>query len=539
MIINYPLYRFFILLILVISSISACNFKQQDNNLLRVDIGAELSSLDPALAEDGSSYRVVNDLFAGLIDFDQKNHPIAGMAYKWIISSDGKTYTFYLRDQLKFSDGSLITADDVIYSWRRLVDPKTGSAYAFLLKDIVGAKLITQGLASPINLGVSAPQKNIIVVHLTRPSNGFLYYLSMPNTYVVSSKIINKYGNVWTDPAHMVSSGAYKLVNHVLNSYILVTKNLQFYDHSQVMITNIKYFPYVDNNTSLANYKTHALDTTWQYIPQNLYPSLSIKYGQQLHLWQWERTDFLHLNLKDAKLANNLKLRQALSLAVDRSALTDKILGLKQIPLYSLITPTIANGHYADLKYQWSTWPRARQISTAQRLYREAGYNINHPLTISIKYKNSGLTKKAILAVAAMWHDVLGVEVITEAMELKVLLSAMHNGDYEIASKGGWGADYDLVDTYVPLYLCNNYNNNSGYCNPQYDHLIELAENNLNPHIQQQLYKKAFKIALNDYPVIPLFEPSHQRLVNLRILNYQVEQNYLDNVQSKWLRFKS
>ncbi len=144
------------------------------NNILYVDIGFEPPSLDPALAEDGYSYRVDNDLFAGLIDFDQTNRPIPGMATSWDISIDGKTYTFHLRKDLKFSDGTPITAKDFVYSWRRLINPKTGSAYSFLLSSVVNGKLIINNKMAIDNLGVKALDDYTFEVNLEYPNNAFL-----------------------------------------------------------------------------------------------------------------------------------------------------------------------------------------------------------------------------------------------------------------------------------------------------------------------------------------------------------------------------
>jgi len=217
-----------------------------DANTFRVDICAEIPTFDPVMAEDWYTYRVINDLYAGLVDFDQANRPIPGMAGSWEISSDGLTYTFHLRPNLKFSNGTPITASDFVYSWQRLVNPATGSAYAFLLKDVVNAPEIIDGKSAASNLGVSAPDDKTFIVKLIHPTNAFLSYITTPNVFVVSKAVIEKYGESWTQPQNIVTSGAYILKEHVMNGYILATKNPEYYAANDVKIANVKYFPFVE-----------------------------------------------------------------------------------------------------------------------------------------------------------------------------------------------------------------------------------------------------------------------------------------------------
>jgi oligopeptide transport system substrate-binding protein len=248
--------------------------------------------------------------------------------------------------------------------------------------------------------------------------------------------------------------------------------------------------------------------------------------------------DFLNFNMQSAKYANNPKLRQALSLAIDRPSLTKLVLGSGQTPLYSVVTPTIENGAYAGLKYSWSSLNRAEQITMAKKLYAEAGYSPQHPLNVTIKYQTNDLTKKVMIAIMAMWQENLGVKVELVNEELKVLTPDLRSGNYDIA-QGRWGADYNSVTTYTPLFICHNGNNYAHYCNPKYDQLIAVADATTNRERQHQLYQQALKIVLDDYPIIPLFEPTHQRLVNPRITGYEIDNNYLDNVQSKWFKLNN
>lgn len=509
--------------------------KHQDTNTkdtLRVDIGNEVSTVDPAKTEVAPDFRVVNDLFAGLIDWDQKNQPIPGLSSSWEISPDGKIYTFHLRHGLKFSDGSPIYAHDFIYSWERLLDPKTAASYGFLLNGVVNANAIMNGTKTPTSLGVSALDNYTFVVNLEHPMNEFLSYLTAPALDVVPEKTIVAFGDSWTEPKNIVTSGAYVLKDHVMNGYLLATKNPNFYAANQVAIKNIKYVPITDTNVALDTYRAGDLDTTWQNIPVDKFTDIKNEFPDELHVITWEKTVFYNFNMNLPKYANNLKLRQALTMAIDRNALSKHVLSSGEKPLYSIVTPSIEHGKYNN-KYSWADMDNETRIKMARQLYKEAGYSLSQPLVVNLKYKNNDLDKKTALAIASMWQSTLGVNVKLENLEYKSLLQSLHRGDFDIA-EGNWGADYDSVTTYTSLYRCKNGNNHSFYCNSKYDAILDKAAVTRDKTAQTALYNAAITIANNDYATLQLYEPTHQRLVKPRVKGYEIDENYLDNLQSKW-----
>lgn len=508
----------------------------RDPNTLRVDVGSEVPSLDPAIQEDNVSSRIAFDLFAGLLDFNQQNNVIPGMASSWDISADGKTYTFHLRNNLKFSDGNSITASDFVYSWQRLVNPKTASPYNFLLANVVNGADIISGKKSPSTLGVKALDPHTFVVTLAAPSNVFLKSLALPNVAVVSKACIEKYGDNWTNPANIVTSGAYVLKEHVVNGYILAVKNPYYYDEDSVHIQNVKYYPYVDTSTAISNYTSGGLDITWQSVPVDQFAQLKQKYPKQLHAVTQEALYYYDINDKLPEL-KNVRLRQALSMAVDRKILVDKVLAQGQPALYSVVTPTIENGRYANLKYDWTNWSRDKQIAEAKKLYREAGYGPEHELHITISYNTNDLHKKVALAVASMWSAILGAKVTVNNQEWKAFIQARHKGNYAIA-RDGWIADYNSVTSYTQLYQCDSGNNNSHYCNPEYDQLLKAADAIEDQAAQQFAYEKALAVPLNTYAIIPLFQYNYTKLIKPYVENYHVEDNHFDYVQSKWFSLK-
>jgi oligopeptide transport system substrate-binding protein len=529
----------FALGILCVSGVVGCSKTANDNDHpkdeLRIDVMSEIPTLDPTMGEDVVSTRVGYDLFATLVSFDQENNPIPGLAEKWEISPDGKTYTFHLRKNLKFSDGSPLTATDVVYSLDRLEDPKTASPYSWLLSNVQNANLVTSGKASPDKLAVSAPDADTVVIKLNDPDMAFLQALSLPDVAVVDRKVIDKYGQAWIDPSHIVTSGAYVLKEHVVNGYMLAVKNPYYYDAANVSIPKVKYLPLQDKNATIPTYEAGGVDITFENVPVDQYQDLEKKYPKQLHTVSQEALYYYDFNMKDPKFAN-VKLRQALTMAVDREVLTRDVLKQKQVPLYSYATPTIEHGAYAKVVYPWSSWPRAKQIAEAKKLYKEAGYSQANPLSITISYNTDDLHKKVALALAAMWKSTLGVNVQQQNQDWKTFIQTRHNGNFEMA-RDGWVADFDSVTAYTPIYACSSDENNSHYCNPAYDNLVNQAGKSLDPATRTKLYQQALNIAMNDYPDIPLFQYTYTRLVKPYVKGYNPDNNHLDHVQSQWMKF--
>ena len=525
-------------------AVSGCskNSNSSTNNshpkdLIRVDVGSEAPTLDPILSEDTASTRITYDLFAGLVDFDQSNKIIPGLASSWDISSDRKTYTFHLRPNLKFSDGSPITSKDFIYSWKHLVDPKVASPYNMILANVVNGQAIIDGKQSVSNLGISAPDDLTFVVKLNNPDDAFLDAIALPNAMVVSQKAIEKFGNAWTEPQNMVTSGAYRLKEHVINGYILAEKNPNFWDASNVSIKDVKYFPYEDKNATIPAYRSGGLDVTFQGVPADQFSELKHDFPKELDVFTQEATYYYDFSWNNPELSKNPKLRQALSMAIDRNVLTHDVLKMEQPPLYSVVSDTVEGGKYKGLDYDWASWSRDKQIAEAKRLYTEAGYSANNPYTVTISYNTNDLHKKTALAVAAMWKSVLGVNVKLQNQEWKTFIQMRHKGDYQIA-RDGWTADYNAVTTYTNLYQCNNDQNNAHYCNPEFDKLVAQAKADTNEDHKTNLYREALKIPLNDYAIIPLFQYTVQVMVKPYVTGYSIDTNHLYHVQTKWMSLK-
>lgn len=513
----------------------ACTSKKSKNNrdTIRIAIGNEPDTLDPQYTnDDTSSNRIIYDLFAGLMDFDQKNQVIPGLAKSYDVSKNGLTYTFHLRHNLRFSNGMPLTARDFVFSWRRLVNPKMSTTNSHILENVQNATEILSAKLATDKLGVEAVNNSTLVVHLVNADKNFIRYAAGPTLVVLPESVVLRYGKLWTHPQHIATSGPYMLKQHIVNGYVLVEKNPWYWDSKNVAIEKVKYIPFVDINTSLDAYKSGEVDIS--SIPIDSTKNLESKFHKELYMEPLEGVYLLDYNMRLPVFANNIKLRQALSMAIDREALAKDILRQNQKPLYSVVTNTVEGGKYSNVGYDWSTLAPKDRIREAQDLYKASGFGPTKPLNLTISYNTNDLNKKVILAIASMWKNTLGVNVTVKNEGWNVFLNDRRNGSFMV-SRDMWAPEYDIVSSYLDIYTCNSPQNYSHYCNKDYDSLLHVAKYNSNENEQNVLYNNAIKILENDYTVIPVFQYSYTKMVKPYVKNYKIEQNSFDHVQTKWL----
>lgn len=528
-----------ILLILTTISIISCsknNEASNKSNTLTVDIGAEISSLDPARIDDINSSRVSDDLFAKLVTFDQSGKLIPDLAESWTIHDNNKSFLFHLRPDIKFSDGSPITAQDVVFTFRRLADPKFGSPYSMYMQKLQNGVDVVNGKIPLDKLGITAKDNNTVEIMLTAPEPAFINMLGLTDMGIVPKHIINKFGNNWTDTQNIVTSGAYTLKERVVNGHMLVQKNPYYYDVKKVEIPYVQYLPIIDANSSLNQYKSGDIDITWT-IPTSQYQDIKNQFGNQLKTRLAEALVYLDLNMTLPKYAQNKSLRQALSMAIDRNSLTKDVLSQGQQPIYSIVTPTIENGSFANLNYNWANQSYKTQLRTATELFAKSGYSSNKPLKITISYGNSEINKKITLAVAAMWKSAFGnsIQVTTASYEWKTFLAHRKLANYDI-ERTGWLPSYDYVDNYMVLYTCGSPQNSARYCNQQFDNTLASAKT-MTKEMRIDKIRNAILSIQNDYFTIPLFQNVNINLINPRVKGYNEDHNHLNLEQSKWYHF--
>lgn len=477
--------------------------KLAKDQVLNLGNGSEVPTLDIQKVEDTQGARVCSDLYEGLLTEAEDGKIIPGIAEKYDISKDHLTYTFHIRNNAKFSDGSPITADDVVFSFRRVVDPKVASTYSFIAGDIVNAEDITNGKLPVEKLGVRAVDAKTVEVKLTHPVPYFDKIIAVANFGVVKKENVLKYGDAYTQPGHLVSSGAYQISYWKVGDKITLTKNPYYWNAAKTVVQTVNFYPIVDTNSELQMYQAGQLDMTYSIAPDQ-FKKLKASIPTEIKAQPFLSIYYFDLNMQQEPFKSNAKLRQALSMALDRNVLATRVTGRGETPAYDVVPKGTLS--YDQQNYEWATWPTQKRLETARKLFAEAGYSESNPLNLNISYNTDVVHKKITVAVASMWTEAFGrgVKVGLTNQEWKVFLKTRQQGDFQVA-RDGWQADYNDASTFLNLFTSTNPQNNSHYKNPKYDALLKQAAVESNPKKRQKILQDASKLALADYPVIPVY----------------------------------
>ncbi|HEU0198500.1 MAG TPA: peptide ABC transporter substrate-binding protein [Nevskiaceae bacterium] len=472
--------------------------KQQ---VLERQIGASPQTLDPSLATDVASQQVLEDLFEGLVTLNEAGDVVPGVAKSWSESADGLTWTFHLRDDARWSNGQPVTAQDFIYSWRRILTPATASAYAQALAPIVGAMAINAGKLPASKLGVEAPDSHTLVVHLVSPTSYFLDLLSNMYLYPEYAPAIEKWGETWTRPGHMVSNGPFMLKAEVINGAITLVQNPYYWDRQHVHLTRVTYHPVSDGASAVAQYLAGTVEWTNSF-PANDYPRLKKALGAQVVQGPYFGTAMLGFNLTQPPFKNKPKLRRALSMAVDRKIIAKYLNhGLVQ-PAYNLIPPL---KNYTPAIPAWAKLSKTKRHALALKLYHEAGYSKDHPLHTTMTFAAGGAgTRRFMEALEAMWRMNLGADITINTMQWKVLLQSLQMRTLPLFWSA-WIGDFPDPFTFMQLFTTGFQQNHGDYHNPKFDALIDKAQHTVNPKARYAIFTQAEAVLNHDAPYLPIY----------------------------------
>ncbi|PHM71947.1 ABC transporter substrate-binding protein [Xenorhabdus sp. KJ12.1] len=459
--------------------------------------GSEPASLDIHKVSSDVEFNIISDFFDGLIHINKQGDIEPRLAERWE-TSDNKTWVFHLKKDIKWSDGSPITAHDVVFSWRRLIDPDIVSPYGSYLENafIVNANAVLIGKKKAEELGVKALDDLTLEVKLEKPIGDFLQMLIHPVMFPISERAVKKHGDKWTRPEAFVGSGAYKLSEWVVNEKLVGVRNTQYWDNKNTVINKVTYLPLSSEKADLNRYLAGEIDITFT-IPADSYPSLKKSLPNEVHISPKSTVYFYDFNNKKIPF-NDIRVRQALSLAIDRDVIVDKILGQGQLPAYTMLTPNIGKFNFDQPEY--ASWTQEKRVAKAKELLNEAGFNKDNPLKFNLLYNTQEGHKKIAIAVSSMWKKNLGVNAILENQEWKVMLDNMHQGKFDVIRRA-WVADYDSPMTFLALFLSNQVKNTSLYENSIFDNLVKKAgETN-----SKDYYQQASDILTKDLPSIPIY----------------------------------
>ena len=498
--------------------------------VFRKNNGTEPGTLDPHRAEGVPASNVLRDLFEGLVMEDPSGAYIPGAAESWSLSEDAKTYVFKMRENGKWSNGDVVTAEDFVYGLRRSVDPATLSNYSSMLYPIKNARDIVLGKKSSETLGVRTNGPTTLIIELDEPTPYFLSLLTHSTTYAAHRPSVEELGARFTRPGNLVGNGAFKLEEWRVQSHIKLVRNTEYWDNKNTTLEEVYYYPIDDVNSSFKRYRAQELDFTETVLAEQL-PWIRQCLPDDLKISPYFGSYYYGFNNTRPPFKNKPKLRTALSMAVDRSVITDIILGAGQIPAYSLV-PSVKT--FKTVPTNWSQWTQEQRNQEAQKLYRASGFSKENPLEVEILYNTSDNHKRVALAIAAMWKQTLGVKTTLRNQEWKVFLETRRLKMDTQVYRAGWIGDYDDPYTFSQLLHSENEMNHPGYSSEEYDDLINLAATKNAGENRLDTLRQAERVMLEDMPIIPIYFYVSQHLIKPRVSG--LEGNVMDHHYSKYVR---
>lgn len=491
--------------------------------------GAEVQSLDPHKIEGVPESNVNRDLFEGLLVTDVDGHPAPGVAEKWE-NKDFKVWTFRLRKDAKWSDGTPVTAEDFVYSWQRLAKPNTASPYASYLQygHIANIDDIIAGKKPVTDLGVKAIDANTFEVTLSEPVPYFYKLLVHPSVSPVPKSAVEKFGEKWTQPANIVTNGAYKLKDWVVNERMVLERNPQYWDNAKTVINQVTYLPISSEVTDVNRYRSGEIDMTYNNMPIELFQKLKKEIPKEVHVDPYLCTYYYEINNQKAPFTD-VRVRTALKLALDRDIIVNKVKNQGDLPAYSY-TPPYTDGMKL-VEPEWFKWSQEKRNEEAKKLLAEAGYTADKPLTFNLLYNTSDLHKKLAIAVASIWKKNLGVNVKLENQEWKTFLDTRHQGTFDVA-RAGWCADYNEPTSFLNTMLSDSSNNTAHYKSPAFDKIIADTLKVSDDAQRAELYAKSEEQLDKDSAIVPVYYYVNARLVKPWVGGY-TGKDPLDNISVK------
>lgn len=488
--------------------------------------GPEPDSLDPQRAQGLSAQQVLRDLYEGLMRDDADGRLTTGAALSYTVSADGLSYRFTLRPDSRYADGSSLTASDFVYSFSRALDPATAAPYAAMLLPIRGADARLKG-QSDAPLGVSAIDAQTLQIDLVAPRSDFLRRLAMPVAMPVQRSAIEQYGSAYTRAGRLHGNGAYRLVDWTPQSQLTLERNPHYRNAAAVRIERVRYHVTDDASQEQKRFEAGELHLTETLVPGQL-ERLRERFGAQVVIAPAYANFYLGINVRRAPF-DQLALREALSLAIDRDILVRHITGNGERAAYELIPPL---DDRAGARIRWADAPAAERHARAKALLLEVGIEPD-TLTVELRYNTSLVNRRLALAVAAMWQQVLGIEVRLRNEEWKVFVQNRRAAVITQVFRGGWFADYAEPLNFLEPFSSGHALNATGYADARFDALLAQAAGS--PDAAATALKEAEQRLLDQHVLIPLYHYSSKHLLSPAVCGYRAHP--LDHHPSEFLWF--
>ncbi len=465
-------------------------------------------TLDPQLTSSVAEAHIMRDLFETLTVYNANAEVQPGAAVSWEQSAGGTVWTFKLREGAKWSNGDPVKASDFVFAWRRLLDPATGAEYASMLFPVKNAEALNKGEAKPEDLGIRAVDDMTLEVTLNSPTPYFIESLTHQVTGPLNEAVVTAHGGDWVKPETYVSNGAYTLVSAAPGDKVVLAKNPEYHGAADVAIDTVNYFPFEDRAACVRRFEAGEIHSCSD-LPADQMAQLREKFGDQARTPPYLGTYYFPIKT-DKKPFDDVRVRKALDMVIDREFLAEEIWSDTMLPAYSLVPPGTSN--YADgPEMAYAEMSMIDREDAARKLMEEAGFGPDNPLKVEISYNTSENHLKTSTAIAEMWKEALGVETTMVNRDAASHYAYLRQkGDYDVA-RAGWIADYNDAESFLGLLKSNNPGfNYSNYSNPDYDRLMEESYKETDPAKRAELMKQAEAIILDEVPYMPLlFYSSH------------------------------
>jgi len=479
---------------------------------------SEPTSLDPAKIIGQWESRIIGDMLEGLTKDDAEGRPIPGMAQSWSVSPDGKTWVFHLR-AANWSDGVPVTADDFVFSMRRLLNPASASEYASLMYIIKNAQAVNEGRAPATALGVTALDPRTLEITLEHPAPYLLQLTKHQTMIPVPKHVVEKWGDAWVKPEHFVSNGPYRLTDWTFGDHVRVVKNPAYYDAAHTCFDQVSYYPTNDAVAAERRIRRGELDINTDIQSNRIaYLRQPDQIPAYVHVHTWLGVNYLVFNTHDVPAFRDRRVRIALDMSIDRDFITKKLLRGGQLPANTFVPPGVAD-YVSPPPPAWTTWPLWRRQRAARALLAQAGYGPGHPLRFELKHLNSADPMLFMPAIQADWKDI-GVQADLAQEEVQIAYQDFRLRNFQ-AGGAAWIADYNDANSFLYLMQSSTGSQNYGdYKNPAYDALLAKADNEPDIHRRAAYLAQAEQIMLNDATVAPIYFYVSKNLVNPRITGW-------------------
>ena len=502
----------------VLAAVVPEGVKLSETQTLTVGNFSEPFSIDPNMSQTTEDFRIQRDLFEGLVIQGDEGGTIPGQAESWTISPDYKTFTFTIRDNAAWSNGDKVTAHDFVNSWRRFVSPETASPYSWYMEmtRINNASDIVNGRKSPESLGVKALDDSTLEIKLDQSTPFFLTMLTLPVMSPVHMPSVERWGREWTQAGKIVTNGAFTIQDWIVNERITLKRNTWYWDNKNTVLDTVNILP-VTGNPELNRYKAGDIHIT-KGIPVEHYKAMLEERPDEVTQISGISNYYYIFNM-EVKPFDDVRVRKALSYAVDREIITEKVLGQGQQPEYTFSPPSVYG--YTPPVVDYQQWTQKQRDQKARELLEAAGYNKNNPLKVELLYNTSEGHKRLAVAVSQMWKK-LGVKTTLKNEEWKAMLDTKLRGDFEIV-RAGWTADYNEASSMLDVMLSFNGQNSGRYVSPDYDELMKEAK--LAPTDEQRniLYAEADNLLAQDMPVLPMYFAGNVFLKDVSVGGYPMK----------------